>query len=104
MGERLAVTASDRNALAFPFTHIGGITWLFTSMQSGMANILFQAFIPDLVVKVLSERGVTMAGSGTYFHQTYLAAQKAADHPIFPEVRELPRRRGPQAASSSTGR
>lgn len=90
MGERLAVTAADRNALAFPFTHIGGITWLFTSMQSGMSNILFQAFIPDTVVQVLSERGVTMAGSGTYFHQTYQAAQKAADHPIFPEVKNFP--------------
>src|SRR4051812_2873592 len=90
MGERFAVTAADRNALAFPFTHIGGITWLFTSLQSGMSNILFQAFIPDTVVQVLSERGVTMAGSGTYFHQTYQAAQKAADHPIFPEVRNFP--------------
>jgi acyl-CoA synthetase (AMP-forming)/AMP-acid ligase II len=90
MGERLGVTADDRNALAFPFTHIGGITWLFTSMQSGMSNILFEAFIPDTVVKVLSERGVTMAGSGTYFHQTYLAAQLAADEPIFPKVRNFP--------------
>jgi len=90
MGERLGVTAADRNALAFPFTHIGGITWLVTSLQSGMSNILFQAFVPDLVVKVLSERGVTMAGSGTYFHQTYLAAQRAADRPLFPEVRNFP--------------
>ncbi len=90
MGERLGVTAADRNALAFPFTHIGGITWLFTSMQSGMGNILFQAFIPDLVVQVLSERGVTMAGSGTFFHQTYLAAQRASDTPIFPKVRNFP--------------
>jgi len=90
MGERLGVTAADRNALAFPFTHIGGITWLVTSLQSGMSNILFQAFVPDLVVNVLSQRGVTMAGSGTYFHQTYLAAQRAADHLLFPEVRNFP--------------
>ena len=103
MGERLGVTAADRNALAFPFTHIGGITWLFTSLQSGMSNILFQAFIPDVVVKVLSERGVTMAGSGTYFHQTYLAAQKAADQPIFPEVAQLPRRRRAQAGRALLG-
>jgi len=90
MGERLGVTAADRNALAFPFTHIGGITWLVTSLQTGMSNILFQAFVPDLVVTVLSDRGVTMAGSGTYFHQSYLAAQRAADHPLFPEVRNFP--------------
>lgn len=90
MGQRLGVTAADRNALAFPFTHIGGITWLVTSLQSGMSNILFQAFVPDVVVPVLSARGVTMAGSGTYFHQTYRAAQLAADHPLFPEVRNFP--------------
>jgi len=90
MAAKLLCEQRDRNALAFPFTHIGGITWLFTSLQTGMSNILFEAFIPDVVVKVLSDRGVTLAGSGTYFHQTYLAAQKAADHPLFPEVRCLP--------------
>ena len=90
MGQCLAVTAADHNALAFPFTHIGGITWLVTSLQVGMSNILFQAFVPDVVVPVLSERGVTLAGSGTFFHQTYLAAQKTADHALFPEVRCFP--------------
>ncbi len=90
MAAKLACEADDRNALAFPFTHIGGITWLFTSLQTAMSNILFQAFIPDVVVDVLSQRGVTLAGSGTYFHQTYLAAQKAADHALFPDVRCLP--------------
>jgi len=90
MAGRLKVTDQDRNALAFPFTHIGGITWLFTSLQTGMANILFQAFVPDLVVKVLGEQGVTMAGSGTAFHQAYLAAQRASDTPIFPKVTCFP--------------
>ncbi len=86
----LQVTDQDRNALAFPFTHIGGITWLYTSLMTGMVNILFQAFVPDLVVKVLSEQGVTMAGSGTAFHQVYLAAQRASDTPIFPKVTSFP--------------
>lgn len=99
MGRRLGVTAEDRNALAFPFTHIGGITWLVTSLQVGMSNILFQAFVPEIVVPVLSERGVTLAGSGTYFHQTYLAAQKAADHALFPEVRCFPGGGAPKPVS-----
>jgi acyl-CoA synthetase (AMP-forming)/AMP-acid ligase II len=90
MAGRLAVTAEDRNALAFPFTHIGGITWLFTSLMTGMSNILFQAFVPDLVVKVLGEQGVTMAGSGTAFHQVYLAAQRSSDTPIFPKLKNFP--------------
>ncbi len=99
MAECLACTPEDRNALAFPFTHIGGITWLVTSLQVGMSNILFQAFVPDVVVPVLSERGVTLAGSGTYFHQTYVAAQKEADHPLFPEVRCFPGGGAPKPVS-----
>lgn len=90
MAERLAVTDADRNALAFPFPHIGGITWLFTSLMTGCQNILFQAFIPDQVVEVLGKEGVTLAGSGTVFHQVYLAAQRASDTPIFPDVRGFP--------------
>ncbi|WP_208027051.1 class I adenylate-forming enzyme family protein [Rhabdothermincola sediminis] len=90
MAERLAVTDADRNALAFPFPHIGGITWLFTSLMTGCQNILFQAFVPDQVVEILGKEGVTLAGSGTVFHQVYLAAQRASDTPIFPQVRGFP--------------
>jgi len=90
MSERLDVTDRDRNALAFPFPHIGGITWLYTSLQTGCVNICFQAFVPDQVVQILSSEGVTLAGSGTVFHQVYLAAQAKADGPLFPEVRGFP--------------
>jgi cyclohexanecarboxylate-CoA ligase len=86
----LEVTAADRNALAFPFPHIGGITWLYTSLQTGCQNILFQAFLPDQVVEILSREGVTLAGSGTVFHQVYLAAQSKSDAPLFPSVRGFP--------------
>ena len=90
MSQRLAITDQDRNALAFPFTHVGGITWLFTSLMTGMVNILFEAFVPDVVVEVLSAQGVTLAGSGTAFHQAYLAAQRSSDTPIFPHVKNFP--------------
>jgi len=90
MGLHMQLTAADTNGLAFPFPHIAGPIWLFTSLQTGCRNIFLQAFIPDLVVEVMGREGVTLAGSGTVFHQTYLAAQKKADHPIFPEVRAFP--------------
>ncbi len=90
MAERLAVTAADRNALAFPFPHIGGITWLFTSLMTGCANICFQAFVPDQVVAVLDAEGVTLAGSGTVFHQVYLGAQQKAGGGLFAGVRGFP--------------
>jgi cyclohexanecarboxylate-CoA ligase len=90
MCERLAVTESDANALVFPFTHIGGIGWLFSSLMTGCSNILIAAFVPDVVVSTLGSEGVTLAGAGTVFHQVYLGAQAKSDDPIFPDVRAFP--------------
>ena len=90
MGLHMQLTAEDTNGLAFPFPHIAGPIWLFSSLQTGTRNIFLQSFIPDQVVEVMGREGVTLAGSGTVFHQTYLAAQRQADHPIFPKVRAFP--------------
>ena len=90
MAERLAVTAGDRNALVFPFTHIGGVTWLFAGLQSGCTNILTEGFHPEDTPAVLSREGVTLAGSGTVFHQAYLNYQRSQSEPIFPDVRGFP--------------
>jgi acyl-CoA synthetase (AMP-forming)/AMP-acid ligase II len=90
MVERLQVTDADRNALAFPFPHIGGIAWLYSSLMTGCTNILFQAFVPAQVVEVLDREGVTLAGSGTAFHQVYLNAARQADGPLFEKVRAFP--------------
>jgi acyl-CoA synthetase (AMP-forming)/AMP-acid ligase II len=86
----MEVSDRDRSALVFPFTHIGGITWLFTALQTGCSLILMEAFHPTETAEVLSRESVTLAGSGTPFHMAYLAAQKAALTPIFPEVRAFP--------------
>lgn len=90
MGERLGCIPEDRNALIFPFTHIGGITWLFTSLQFGLSNILMESFDPVATPEVLSRENVTLAGSGTVFHQTYLAYQRSQPTPVFPNVRGFP--------------
>ena len=90
MSDRLALIAADRCALVFPFTHIGGISWLFASLQTGCSLILMEAFDPIRTPDVLSREGVTVAGSGTPFHQAYLASQKRSLVPIFPNVRCFP--------------
>jgi len=90
MSQRLALIEADRNALVFPFTHIGGITWLFSSLQSGCSNILMEGFHPEDTPEVLSREGVTLAGSGTFFHQAYLAYQRKHLQPVFPHVRGFP--------------
>ena len=90
MGDRLAVIEADRSALVFPFTHIGGITWLFTTLQFGSSLILMEAFHPQRTAEVLSREGVTLAGSGTPFHMAYLAYQRSQPTPVFPHVRGFP--------------
>jgi cyclohexanecarboxylate-CoA ligase len=91
MNERLELRAEDRSAMVFPFTHIGGINWLMSCLITGCRLIFIEAFVPDRIVEVLRRNDVTIAGAGTVFHQTYLAAQRAAGpEPIFPSVRVFP--------------
>jgi len=91
MIERLDYGPADANGLAFPFTHIGGITWLFASLLSGGSNILMEAFDPVHTPAVFRREGVTLAGSGTSFHMAYLTAQRAdPNEALFPEVKNFP--------------
>ena len=91
MAERLQLTADDRHSLVFPFTHIGGIIWLFAGLLSGCTNIVDEAFNPDTTIPLLKREGVTLAGSGTYFHLAYLKAQRDdPGEPLFPDVRACP--------------
>ena len=63
----------DRSALVFPFTHIGGVVWLFTSLLTGCRLIVVEAFDPATTIPILAREGVTLAGAGTPFHMAYLA-------------------------------
>lgn len=87
MALHLELTGDDVNSLLFPFPHIAGPIWLFSSLMAGSQNILLPSFVPDQAVEVLGREGVTLGGSGTVFHQAYLKAQRAADHAIFPKIR-----------------
>jgi cyclohexanecarboxylate-CoA ligase len=91
MTKALALESSDVSALVFPFTHIGGIGWLFSSMMVGFKTIIIESFDPATTIPVLQREGVTLAGAGTPFHMAYLAAQR--ENPgerLFPNVRAFP--------------
>jgi len=97
MSERLRLTADDRSALVFPFTHIGGITWLVSSLLVGFTNVLTEAFNPERTTELLRRERVTMAGAGTYFHLAYLAEQrKQPAEPLFADLRGCPGGGGPR--------
>jgi cyclohexanecarboxylate-CoA ligase len=91
MAERLELTPDDVNGMVFPFTHIGGIILLGAAMMSGCQSVIVEAFDPVATTDLLDQNGVTLAGSGTIFHQTYLAeARKRAPQKIFSKVRAFP--------------
>lgn len=92
MGAGLDLRPDDRSALVFPFTHIGGITWMYAGLEVGFTNVLDQAFDPSTTVDVLRRADVTHAGAGTYFHQVYLRAQDALPEGerLFPSIRTFP--------------
>ncbi len=89
MCERLEMTEDDVNAVVFPFTHIGGIGWLFSALLYGFPTVYIERFDPAKTIEMIQRHDVTLAGAGTPFHMAYLAYQRAhADEaPIFPEVR-----------------
>ena len=91
MAAGLDLRPDDRSALVFPFTHIGGITWLYAGLDVGFCNVLDQAFSPA-TVDVLRREDVTHAGAGTYFHQVYLKAQQELPdgERLFPSIRTFP--------------
>ncbi|MGZ4691862.1 MAG: AMP-binding protein [Acidimicrobiia bacterium] len=84
----LEMSAEDRNAMVFPFTHIGGIGWLFASLMGGYVHVLVESFVPDTTIPVLERNHVTIAGAGTAFHLAYLTAQRAEPgRRLFPDAR-----------------
>jgi cyclohexanecarboxylate-CoA ligase len=91
MAKALEITDADRSALVFPFTHIGGIGWLFAALMTGCRQILVEAFDPASTIEVLRREGVTLAGAGTPFHMAYLAAQRAQPgERLFEDARVFP--------------
>jgi acyl-CoA synthetase (AMP-forming)/AMP-acid ligase II len=86
MSQRMRMGPEDRNAIVFPFAHIGGILYVFADLIVGSSSVLLERFDRDAVA-VLSREGVTIAGAGVPFFQEYLRAQRKADHPIFPKIK-----------------
>ena len=92
MSERLGCSAEDVNAVVFPFTHIGGIGWLFSALVYGFPTVYIERFDPARTIALIQQHQVTMAGAGTPFHMAYLAAQRALPkgEDLFPSVRIYP--------------
>jgi cyclohexanecarboxylate-CoA ligase len=84
----MGVTSDDRVAVVFPISHVGGMVWLFNTMQTGCRLLMVEVFDPVKTAHWLSSHDVTCAGAGTFFWLSYLAEQrKQPKTPLFPKVR-----------------
>ncbi|HET8617533.1 MAG TPA: AMP-binding protein [Acidimicrobiales bacterium] len=92
MSERLGLAEDDRFAFVFPITHVAGGVYTYAALAYGLTFVLDQAFDPSTTIDLLRREGITQAGAGTFFHQTYLAAQRALPEgeKLFPRVRTFP--------------
>ena len=91
LSDGLEITAADRSALVFPFTHIGGAVWMFTTLLTGARIVLTESFVPDVTIPILRREGITLGNAGTPFHLAYLAAQRADPAVrLFPDARVFP--------------
>jgi acyl-CoA synthetase (AMP-forming)/AMP-acid ligase II len=86
----LGARADDVNPLAFPISHIGGVTMMTASLLTGMRLVLFDAFDPTTTPERMAALGATQLGSAVPFYVAYLAAQERhGAEPLFPRLRAV---------------
>ncbi len=91
MCDCLGCVTGDRNLMAFPVTHIAGPIWLCSSLMYELTNVITEGFNPTETPELAAREDVTMAGSATFFHMAYLAAQRAhGEERLFPSLRNCP--------------
>ena len=82
------IRSDDIYGVAFPFTHIGGLSNLLSLFQVGFTLILTEAFDPSASIELFARHRATLAGGGPAFYAAFLAEQRRRpDDPILPELR-----------------
>ena len=88
MAIRQGFEGTDRFGIAFPFTHIGGLTNLCVCLYTGLTLVLLESFVPAQAVDVFARLGVTTIGGGPAFYRAFVDQQRARGGPsILPALR-----------------
>jgi cyclohexanecarboxylate-CoA ligase len=78
----------DVYPIAWPVTHIGGVTMLATSLRAGLKLVLFDTWDPATTPERMATHRPTILGSAQPFFLAYLDAQRRhGDEPLFPDLR-----------------
>lgn len=73
----LPLEPDDIFPIAFPLTHIGGVSWIVAALRTGFSTQLIDVFDPAKSPIEMASAGATILGSATPFFEAYLAAQRA---------------------------
>ena len=102
----MEVGPTDKAAVVFPITHVGGLVWLFNTMQTGVELLMVEIFDAEKTPAFLGANGVTCAGAGTAFFLAYLNARRKlpARRAAVPRRPHLQRRRRTEAEDAAPSR
>ena len=87
LSERLGFGPTDVYPIAWPFTHIGGIAMLVTSLNTGVRLVLFDVFDPATTADRMATHGPTMLGSAVPFFRAFLDAERRSGSALLTNVR-----------------
>jgi acyl-CoA synthetase (AMP-forming)/AMP-acid ligase II len=86
--DKIGITSSDVDPVAFPIAHIGGAVMLAAALLTGMRLALFEVFDPATTPLSIAAHNPTFLGMATPFFLAFLEAQRAhGAQPLFPFVR-----------------
>ena len=77
--ETFGVNPDDVFPMAYPYAHIGGISWLVAALRTGARVVLLDTFDSATSPVAMARHGATILGSATPFFNAYMAAQRAHD-------------------------
>jgi len=84
----LGIRVGDVYPIAWPFTHIGGITMASAVLRAGGELVLFDAFDPETTGELMAACGPTILGTGVPFFRAYVQAQRRHGRaPLYPALR-----------------
>jgi cyclohexanecarboxylate-CoA ligase len=77
----------DVYPIAWPFTHIGGVTMLTTALRGGCSLVLFDSWDAATTPERMAAHGPTVLGSATPFFRAYIDAHARSGGTLFTTVR-----------------
>ncbi len=88
MTDGLGIGAGDVYPIAWPITHIGGISMISAVLRAGGELVLFDRFDPATTADAMAAARPTILGTGVAFFRAYLSAQRRhGREPLYPALR-----------------